>query len=355
MIALRKHGYDANMLSLDEIPVPKAGPGDVVIKVKAAGICGSDLPLRYGKVEGKTVDYPIVIGHEFAGEIAEVGEGVTRWKVGDRVVSDNSGYVCGTCHACASGQYLFCANRKGMGNDMDGGFAEYVKIPAQVLQTFPNCLYRIPDGVPYDHAAILDPCCNAYKALVQEAKLLPGETVVIFGAGALGLFCVQIASIIGAGQIIVVGLQEDVEARFPIARELGATHTIASDSEDLQARIAELVNKDDLAVVVDCAGAPEVFENSIGLLRNGGKFVRIGYSKRPMGFSLDTMGLKGIVAIGHMGYDSTSWRNSINLLKNGRVAMDKIISHRMPLKDWDEGFELVRSKKATKVILIPEE
>ena len=271
------------------------------------------------------------------------------------MVSDNTGYVCGKCHACGSGEYLFCAHRKGMGNDMDGGFAEYVKIPAQVLRAFPNCLYRIPENVSYEHAAILDPCCNAYKAIVQEAFLLPGQTIVIFGAGALGLFSVQIAQIVGAGRIIVVGMKEDREVRFPQAKVLGATDFIVADGENVVERARALAGEEGVAVVVDCAGAPVVLQQSIELIRNGGKIVKIGYSKNPIGFSLDNMALKGVTLIGHMGYNSTSWKNCMELLAQGRVRMDAIISHRMPLSQWEKGLEMVKARVATKVILIPGE
>jgi 2-desacetyl-2-hydroxyethyl bacteriochlorophyllide A dehydrogenase len=355
MKAVIKKGYEDHMLEYTDIPKPEVGPGDVLIRVKAAGICGSDLPLYYGKVEGKTVDYPIVIGHEFAGEVCRVGEGVEAWKIGDRVVSDNTGYVCGKCYACGSGEYLFCAHRKGMGNDMDGGFAEYVKIPAQVLNAFPNCLYQIPENVSYEHAAILDPCCNAYKAIIQEAQMLPGQTIVVFGAGALGLFCVQIAQIAGAGRIIVVGMKEDQEVRFSRAKELGATDFIVADGENVVERARALAGEEGVAVVVDCAGAPVVLQQSIELIRNGGKIVKIGYSKNPIGFSLDNMALKGVTLIGHMGYNSTSWKNCIELLTQGRVRMDSIISHRMPLSQWEQGIEMVKARIATKVILVPGE
>lgn len=354
MKAVIKTGYDPGMIKYTDIKKPEVGADDVLIKVKAAGICGSDLPLFYGKIEGKTVPYPIVIGHEFAGEICEVGERVTEWKIGDRVVSDNTGYVCGKCHACATGQYLFCAHRKGMGNDMDGGFAEYVKIPGQVLKVFPSCLYEIPENVSYEHASILDPLCNAYKAVVQEAKVMPGQTVVVFGVGALGLFSIQMAKIIGAGKIIAVGLSEDTETRFGIAKELGATDFVLSDQEDVIARCLELAGSEGVAAVIDCAGVPVIFEQSIEITRNGGCIVKIGESTRPLEFSLHKFGLKGLVLIGHMGYDSTSWRSCITLLNKGEIGMDAVISHRMPLSKVQEGIELVRSKKATKVILLPE-
>lgn len=355
MKAVIKKDYGPFTVEYADFPKPEAGDNDVVFKVKAAAICGSDLGLYYGKVEGKTVDYPIVIGHEFAGEVTEVGKNVTRWKVGDRVVSDNTGYVCGTCYACGSGEYLFCAHRKGMGNDMDGGFAEYVKIPGQVLQAFPNCLYRIPDNVIFEAAAMMDPCCNGYKAVVQEGGLLPGENVVVFGVGALGLFSVIAAKNAGAGRIIIVGMTEDEKVRFPLAKRLGTTDVVIADRENAVERCREIAGEEGIPLLIDCAGAPVVLKQAIDIVRNGGKIVKIGYSKNPLDFSLDTMALKGIVLIGHMGYDSTSWKNCLRLLEKGEVDMEALISHRLPLSQWQQGLELVKNKEATKVILLPEE
>jgi len=352
--AVVKKGYGPGEVFYEDISVPEVGDCDILIKVKAAGICGSDLGLVYGTVEGKTVDYPIVIGHEFAGEICKTGKNVTAWKVGDRVVSDNTGYVCGSCHACSTGDYLNCAGRKGMGNDMDGGMAEYALIPGQVLKTFPCCLWRIPDNVSFAHASILDPLCNAYKSIVQEAAFKPGENIVVFGAGALGLFCVQVASIMGANRIIVAGMSEDKAVRFGIAKKLGATHCIVADEQDVAAETKKIAGENGVSVVMDCAGAPVVLKQSIDLLRNGGKIVKIGYSKNPVDFSLDWLALKGLTLIGHMGYDSASWRSCIALLEAGRVDMDAIISHHMPLSEWQKGFEMVKNRQATKVVLLPE-
>lgn len=355
MKAVIKKDYGPYELEYTEIPKPVVGENDVLIKVKAAAICGSDLGLYYDTVEGKIVDYPIVIGHEFAGEICETGKNVTRWKKGDRVVSDNTGYVCGECYACGSGEYLFCSHRKGMGNDMDGGFAEYVKIPGQVLQAFPNCLYRIPDNAEFEDAAMMDPCCNGYKAVIQEGGLLPGQNVVVFGAGALGLFSMIAAKNGGAGRIIAVGMSEDEKVRFPLAKKLGATDVVVADKENAVERCRQIAGEEGVALIIDCVGAPIVLKQAIDIVRNGGKIVKIGYSKNPVDFSLDAMALKGVSLIGHMGYDSTSWKNCLRLLEKGEVDMKALISHRMPLSQWKEGIELVKNKEATKVILLPEE
>lgn len=354
MKAVIKKDYGPFQIEYTDIPTPQVEEYDVLIKVKAAAICGSDLGLMYGTVEGKTVPYPIVIGHEFAGQICSVGEKVTRWKVGDRVVSDNTGYVCGVCHACSSGEYLFCADRKGMGNDMDGGFAEYVKIPGDVLMTFPNCLYKIPDNVSYEAAAMMDPLCNGYKAVIQEGNLLPGQNIVIFGCGAMGLFAMNAARLASAGKIIAVGMEEDKAVRFGLAEKLGATDFVVADKEDVVARVKEIAGAEGVAVIVDAAGAPIVLKQSIDIVRNGGKIIKVGYSKNPVGFSLDILALKGIVLIGHMGYDSTSWKNCLELLRKGEVDMDAFISHRLPLSEWEKGIELVKNRQATKVILLPD-
>lgn len=356
MKAVIKKDYGPYQIEYRDIPKPEVEEYDVLIKVKAAAICGSDLTLMYGTVTGKEVPYPIVIGHEFAGEICEIGSKVIRWKVGDRVVSDNTGHVCGVCHACSKGEYLFCADRKGMGNDMDGGFAEYVKIPGDVLLTFPNCLYRIPDNVKYEEAAMMDPLCNGYKAVIQEGGLLPGQNVVVFGCGAMGLFAMNAARIGNAAKIIAVGMAEDKEVRFPLAKKLGATDFVVSDEEeDVIAKVREIAGEEGVAIVIDAAGAPIVLKQGIAIVRNGGKIVKIGYSPKPIGFSLDTMALKGVVLIGHMGYDSTTWKNCLELLKKDEIDIQVFISHRMPLSKWEEGLELVKNRQATKVILLPEE
>lgn len=355
MKAVIKKDYGPYQLEYTDIPKPEVGDYDVLLKVKAAAICGSDLTLQYGTVEGKTVPYPIVIGHEFAGEVCEVGSKVTRWKIGDRAVSDNTGHVCGTCYACSKGEYLFCADRKGMGNDMDGGFAEYVKIPGDVLMTFPNCLYKIPENISYEEASMMDPLCNGYKAVIQEGNLLPGQNIVVFGCGAMGLFAMNAARLGSAGKIIAVGMQKDLDVRIPLAKKLGATDYVLSDKDDVIAKIKEIAGPEGVAVVIDAVGVPVVLQQAIDIVRNGGKIIKIGYSKNPIGFSLDKMALKGVSLIGHMGYDSTSWKNCLTLLAKGDINMKTFISHRLPLSKWKEGLELVKDKKATKVILFPED
>ena len=208
MLALVKCAEGRGNLELREVPEPAVGEADVLIEVKAAGICGSDI--GFADEERMAILHPpVVLGHEFAGVVAAVGRKVTAWKVGDPVVSDNTGRVCGTCYACSVGDYLLCPDRLGLGYGMDGGFTRYVRIEGDLLARVPNTLFRIPSGVPFEHAALLDPAANAYRAVVQEGRLLPGEVVAVFGVGALGQFSIQMARIAGASEIVAIGLSAD--------------------------------------------------------------------------------------------------------------------------------------------------
>jgi threonine dehydrogenase-like Zn-dependent dehydrogenase len=332
-----------------DVPIPTIGPDDLLIEVKAAGICGSDRE-HFGIDNGST-ELLAIWGHEFSGVITRTGKNVIDWKVGDRVVSENTGYVCGKCHACSVGNFLVCPEKKSLGLGMDGGFTKYVKIPGQIMQIHKNCLFRIPDNISFEEAAVLEPISNAYMALAQRSNLLPGEDVVIFGAGTLGLCSVQIAKIMGAANIILVGFKADHEVRFKVAERLGATHLIAGDEENVGTRISQIAGKNGIGLVVDCAGTPTVLKQALEIVRSNGQIIRVGLGRTPLDFSINELSRKAINLIGHMGYDTTSWKNSINLLKKGKIDVKSMITHRLPLSKWEEGFKLMINKKAIKVIL----
>ena len=360
MKAVAKTGYGPFRLEYMEVPKPVCGDNDIILKVKAAGICGSDMPLLYGPDEAKYkgYTYPMVIGHEFAGEVCEVGRNVADWTVGDRVVSDNTGYVCGRCPACETGNFLLCPERKGIGGDMDGGMAEYVRIPGVVLQRDPASIRRIPDNMPFEHAADMHPIGNAYKGIVQEAKVLPGDNVVIYGNGPLGLFSVLVARLINAARIIVIGTRKSALMRNPICEKLGATDILMADDPELVKKVKKIGGEDGIAAVINCASrSANILPQALEMLRPGGTFVMVGYTRTAVSYAedpADLMGHKGITFIGHMGYDHTSWRNVLALYREGRVDMDPIVSHKLPLSKWREGFEQFSNREAAKVVLMPE-
>jgi len=351
MKAVVKYGYGKGETEIRDIPVPEIGDDDILMEVKAAGVCGSDIGFDDGGHEN-LLRCPVVLGHEFSGVVAKIGKNVTDYKVGDRIVSDNTGKVCGKCHACETGNYLVCPERLGLGYGMDGGFTKYVKIYGETLKVFPGSLFHIPDCMSFEAAAIMDPVCNGYRAVVQDGGILPGEFVVVFGVGPLGLFAIQAARVSGAAKVIAVGLEADAD-RLELARKLGATDVVMSDREDLAARISQLTRGEGVAMCVDAAGAPAVLRSAVQITRAHGKIVKIGYNDKPLGFSLDCVIDKAISIKGHYGYDWVSWTNCFNLIEAGLIDMESLITHRMSILDFRKAFDLVKARKAVKIILYP--
>lgn len=349
MKALVKYGDAFGGYRYQDMPEPICGDEDIIVLVKAVAICGADL--KHYKVENGSDEFNSIRGHEFSGEIVEVGKLVKDWKIGQRVVSDNTGHVCGVCPACQTGDFLLCSEKSNLGLGMNGGFTKLVKIPGEILRIHKQAIWEIPQNVSYEEAAILDPICNAYRAIAQRSSFLPGENVVVFGTGPLGLFSLQIAKIMGAVNIAMVGLDEDTAVRFGVAQKMGATHIINGSREDVVARAQEICGKDGIGLVVDCAGANIVLKQAIEMLRNNGEIIRVGMGFRPLDFSINDISMKAISIIGHMGYDTTSWRNGINLLKSGKIDAKSLITHRLPLSQWEKGFDLMVSKEAIKVVM----
>jgi threonine dehydrogenase-like Zn-dependent dehydrogenase len=353
MKAVVKYGYGKGETEIREVPVPQIGDDDILIEVKAAGVCGSDIGFDNGGHED-LLNCPVVLGHEFSGVIAAVGKNVTDWKVGERVVSDNTGKVCGKCYSCETKAYLVCPERLGLGYGMDGGFTKYVKIYGETLRTFPGSLFRIPECMSFEEAAIMDPVCNSYRAVVQDGGILPGEFVAVYGMGPIGLFAIQAARVAGAAKIIAIGLEGD-KGRAELAKKLGATHVIIRDEEDLVAKTMEITGGEGVALAVDAAGPANVLQSAVDIIRAHGKFVKIGYEDMPLGFSLDCVVNKAIHIKGHYGYDWVSWKNCFNLIEAGLIDVKSVITHTMKLSDFRKAFDMVRSHEAVKIILYPED
>ena len=346
--------YECGKTELREVEKPVCGDKDIIIKVESAAICGGDVHFYNGTLD--LGSYPIIMGHEFAGVIDEMGPNADPyWKVGDKVVSENTASVCGRCPACEKGNFVNCAHRRTLGCDEDGAFTQYVKIPGKLLEVYKNCLFHLPGSIPMDVAPLLEPASNAYMAVVQEGEIMPGENVVVFGAGALGLFCVQIAKIAGAGNIILVGMLSDTSTRFPCGVKLGATHTIVNDGKcDLEKEIGEICGNSGVALCVDAAGVPSVLKQAVGIVRNDGIVVRIGMNDRPYNYGLNEINVKSIDIKGHMGYNTTSWRNVINLAAMGKLDLESMVTHRLPLTEIKKGFELLKDQSAIKILINPE-
>jgi threonine dehydrogenase-like Zn-dependent dehydrogenase len=351
MKAIVKYAQGSGNYELREVPEPVIDDEDVLLEIKAAGLCASDLDFVEGR-QAVVLRPPVILGHEFAGVVAKTGKNQHKWKEGDRAVSDNTGTVCGECYACSTGNYLACSQRLGLGYGMDGGFAKYCKIPGKTLRVFPNALMRIPEAMSFEEAAIMDPAGNAYRAVVQEAQLVPGEHIAIFGAGALGQFSIQSARAAGAAKIIVVGLSQDAD-RFKLAKENGATDFIMADTCNAVETVKKYTGGEGVAAVIDCAGANVVLQQAIEMVRTGGSVVKVGYDIRPVNFSMDRIIERAVTIKGHFGYDWVAWKNVMNLVLAGKFSLKSVISHKMTIADFDKALNMLRSKEAVKIILYP--
>lgn len=346
MKALVFYEFKDGAVEIREVPVPEIGPDDVLLRVKAAAVCGSDIERIH--CHNKNAKTPVIIGHEFCGVVEKVGGNVVAWKPGDRAVSENTGHVCGHCHACSVGKFLYCNERTLMGGKMDGGFAEFVRIPGEVLKVYPKTLRRLPDNLSFEEGAVLEPSVNAYYAVVQEGGLQVGQNVVIFGPGPIGLFGVAWAKMGGAAQIVLIGGSED---RLEFGRSLGADHIVNyRKTPDVVGEVEKRLGKNEADAIVDFAGGKNVLTDSIALARPyAARIVLVGWAGEQT-VDLGPGMRKGVEIIGHLGYDSVSWDRVLRMASQGAVDYKRFVSGVFPLDQWREAFAGMEERRYIKSV-----
>lgn len=344
MQALVKTASGPGNLELREIPVPRIKPDEVLIRVRACGICGSDL-----KIQDDQHPYtpPVVVGHEFAGEIVEVGAEVTNWVVGAPVVSEQHTNACGSCRQCLTGNAFACSYKCAPGYFTDGALAEFIKIPAWLL-------HRVPDNLSFVEAAFSEPAAVAAHGLLERTGITPEDVVLVLGCGPIGLVATKMAQHAGASKVIITGIDRDEITRLPKARELGADHVINVMRTDLTAQIEEITNGEGADVVIELSGAPSAITQAFHLARRLG---RVGIIGQP---PVDEITIPYRQAMFHalnvtFSYSSkyTSWEKVLSLFAREAIKPAQFITHVLPLAEWEHGFDLSRSGEAIKVILEP--
>ncbi len=344
MKAVVKYDNVAGATEVREVPVPTIGQDDVLVETAYIGICGSDPHMHHNKVSYK-VNVPLILGHEFAGTIAQVGANVKGWKVGDRVTSETHADFCGKCVMCRTNNYHVCRERKGYGFQIDGAFAKYVKVPSRIL-------HKVPDNVSLKEASLTEPFCVAYSSLVKHSPLKPGDLVVIIGPGPIGLLCTKMASILGASDIVVIGTDGD-DARMEIAKKLGATMTINSSKQDPVSIIMGMRDGYGADLVVDAAGFSPTLKLSLDVVRPCGQINKIGWGPGPVGFSLDQLISKAVALQGTFSHNWDVWEKCLVLMGERTVDLSEIVTHELPLDQWQKGFDLMESKEGLKIVLTP--
>lgn len=326
-------------------PIPEPGPQDVLIKVKACGICGSDIHGMDGS-SGRRIP-PIVMGHEASGVVERCGNEVSTWAPGDRLTFDSTIY-CGECDYCKSGHVNLCENREVLGVSTpdfrrQGAFADYVVVPARIC-------HRVPDQVPFEEAAFAEPVSVALHA-VNRARIQPGESAVVIGAGLIGLLVIQGLKRAGCGTIIAVDLDD---GRLELAQRLGATHGIRSDREDTVPAIQTLTDGEGAHVVMEVVGINPTVQLAVHCARKGGRICLVGNLAPEVTFPLQAVVTRELDVLGSCAING-EYPDSLAAIAAGEIDVKSLISEVAPLENGAEWFARLHEGKEPllKVILQP--
>jgi alcohol dehydrogenase/L-iditol 2-dehydrogenase len=344
MKAVVKYDNVANATEIREVPVPEIGVNDVLVRVAYIGVCGTD-PHMHRNLSTIKLKVPLIFGHEFAGTIEKIGSEVKGHILGERVTAETHADYCGECELCRTNQYHLCRDRKGYGFQADGAFAKFVRVPSRIL-------HRVPENVGLREASLTEPLCVAYKSVVSNSNVNPGDTVVVIGPGPIGMLCIKMAQLCGASEIITVGTDGD-EARLKMALKYGATEAMNSSQNNVADRVRALTDGYGADLVVDTAGISSTLALSMDAVRPGGQITKVGWGPNPVGFSLDPLLAKSITLKGHFSHTWDVWEKCLVLLSKGQVDLKPLITHELPIDKWEESFELIETKKAMKVVLKP--
>jgi L-iditol 2-dehydrogenase len=321
-----------------EIPTPEIGASDVLLEVANVGVCGSDLH-QWTNDHSWPVNYPVVLGHEFGGVIAEVGGEVAGWKKGDRVVSETAAVIDPDSPMTRRGLYNLDPSRKGFGYGVNGAMTRFVRVPSRIL-------HRVPDHLPFERACLTEPCCVAYSAVVKNARIEPGDRVVVLGPGTIGILCAAMARLCGA-EVAVVGLPADA-GRLEVAKQYGCEAIIGDATEWARSR-------DGLGCdgVIDAAGASATLKIALDLVRPAGWISKVGWGPQPLGFSLDPLVQKNVTLQGSFSHNWPIWERVIALLASGALDVQPIIGGVWPIQQWHEAFEKMHAGEVVKSVLAP--
>jgi threonine 3-dehydrogenase len=335
-----------------EMPMPTPGAHDVLVRVTACSICGTDVhiykwdPWAAGRIgEAKL---PQILGHELAGEIVEAGPAVTRVSVGD-YVSAETHIPCGRCIQCRTGQEHICANLSILGVDCNGSFAEYISVPESVCWVNDR-------AIPPEFATVQEPLGNATYAVLGEDNDVAGKTMAIIGDGPTGLFAAGVARVCGVTKVMMIG---KYDFNMDIARRMGADHLIYANKDDVIGTVMDLTDGIGTDIVLDMAGSPQSLTEGFKILRKGGRFTAFGVASGP---SADIDYNNGIVFKGSQVHGINgrkmfdTWFRVRNFLASGRLDISPVVTHMFSLDDFEEGFRVMmeRPRKSAKVVLFPD-
>ena len=324
---------------LEDIDKPAVGHNDVLIRVKRTAICGTDIHIyQWDDWASKTIPLPLAIGHEFYGEIVECGIEVKGFNIGDRVSAE--GHVtCGVCRNCRAGRRHLCMSSVGVGVNRAGAFADYISVPAFNV-------FKLPDAITDEMASILDPLGNAtHTALSFD---LVGEDVLITGAGPIGVMAVAVAKYAGARHVVITDIND---YRLDLARKMGASVTLNVTSGSLDQTMTDLGMEEGFDVGMEMSGNASAFRDMLRTMHHGGKIALLGIPSEEIAIDWDQVIFKGLFLKGIYGREMfETWYKMSSMLQSG-LNIEPVITHRFPLEDYEQAFQLMESGQSGKIIL----
>ena len=342
MKAVVKYAPGAGNIDVREVKEPAVGPGLVKVQVAFCGVCGTDLHVLHDTFRNYP---PVILGHECAGTVSEVGAGVNGVSVGDPVtVLGATAVTCGRCTYCRSGYFIFCPQRRGMGHGVDGAFARYLVVR-------PDQVYRLPDGMPLEAGALSEPFAAVVQAVTEITQVRLGETAVVSGPGPIGLLCVKLLVAEGI-RTIVAGASADAE-RLSAAARFGAAHVVNVGERALGDTVRELTRGVGADVAFECSGHPDSVRGCLDSLRPMGRYTQVGICGREIQFPMDQVFYKQLTVRGSITYTAATWSRMMNIFAQGRLRLDDMVSTTLPITEWQRAFSMVEDRGALKVLLYP--
>ena len=341
MKAVVKEAPGNDHMVYKDIPEPEATGDLVKIRVAYNGICGTDLHAFRG--EYSSTKTPVVLGHELSGVVTAVGPDVKDVKVGDRVTTETTFSTCGHCASCKTKDYNLCGHRQGIGTQVNGGMAEYLVSRAESVHV-------LPDNVSLLSAALTEPLACGVHAALEKADVQKGEKVCIFGSGAIGQMVLQACKSRGC-YVIVAGLPQDAE-RFELAKSAGADRCVDQTVEDLSKIVFDMTDDEGVDVSFECSGAVPAANKALEITRRKGRVIQMGVFKdAAVPLRADYVLHKEICYMGSRSQKPSSWRTSIQLLSEGKVVPEKIVTMIVPLEKWRDGFDAVARGEGVKAVI----
>ncbi len=346
MKALIKKTRGFGNVELMDIKEPKCTSMEIKISVKSVGVCGTDLHIHAGNFP--YYNPPVILGHEFSGEIADIGKDVQNTrelKIGDRVVVlPSTAITCGTCEYCKSGNFIFCPSRRGMGHGVNGAMTEFVCVREDMV-------YRLPENISFEGGALIEPLSCCIQSVDDFVNILPTDICLVSGSGTIGLMITALLKLRNC-TVVLAGISND-EKRFRIGQKLGADLIVNVDKKDIGKSLLDKFGARTFDKCFECSGVDMSLNNCINNLRKMGSLVQVGLSGKKSSVDVDSIVTKQLAIFGSLGFTLRSWDKSLQLLKESKIVESFFITHRYKLANWETAFNQHKERDSIKVMIEP--